>query len=209
MPTDRETHHRRSIRLPGYDYAASGAYFITICTPRGELLFGDVVEGEMVLNQWGQIAHEEWLASEGIRRELKPDAFVVMPNHIHGIVWIVATGDARAQGVASRIPVRAHGRAPQHTPVQRTPPPRTPLQRAPRSLGSFVAGYKSAVTKRINQMRGTPGQSVWQRNYWEHVVRNEESLNRIREYIENNPARWAEDQLHPDAPPNRFNRWPP
>ncbi len=194
MPTDRETHHRRSIRLPGYDYTASGAYFITICTPRGELLFGDVVNGEMALNQWGRIAHEQWLASEAIRREVKLDAFVVMPNHIHGIVWIVATDNA------SPIPVGAYGR---------TPLPHAPLPRAPRSLGSFLAGYKSAVTTRINQIRGTPGQSVWQRNYWEHVVRNEESLNRIREYIENNPARWAEDQLHPDAPPNRFNRWPP
>jgi putative transposase len=65
------------------------------------------------------------------------------------------------------------------------------------------------VTKRINQMRAMPGRPVWQRNYWEHVIRNEESLNRIRAYIETNPARWAEDQLHPDAPPNRFNRWPP
>jgi putative transposase len=103
MPTARETHHRRSIRLPGYDYSSPGAYFITICTPRIELLFGDVVEGEMALNQWGQIAHEQWLASEEIRHELKLDAFVVMPNHIHGIVWIATTDDA------SRTPVGAYG----------------------------------------------------------------------------------------------------
>jgi putative transposase len=103
MPTDQETHHRRSIRLPDYDYSSPGAYFITICTPRIELLFGDVVEGEMALNQWGQIAHEQWLASEEIRHELKLDAFVVMPNHIHGIVWIATTDDA------SRTPVGAYG----------------------------------------------------------------------------------------------------
>jgi putative transposase len=107
MPADRETHHRRSIRLLGYDYSAPGAYFITLCTPRGEPLFGDVVEGEMALNRWGRIAHEQWLASEEVRRELKLDAFVIMPNHIHGIVWIVVTDDARAQGVAPCIPVGA------------------------------------------------------------------------------------------------------
>ena len=77
------------------------------------------------------------------------------------------------------------------------------------SLGAIVRSYKSAVTKQVNQLRGTPGGRFWQRNYWEHVVRSETALKRIREYIENNPARWAEDQLHPDAPPNRFNRWKP
>ncbi|MEJ2210960.1 MAG: hypothetical protein P8129_18235, partial [Anaerolineae bacterium] len=84
-----------------------------------------------------------------------------------------------------------------------------PLGRPPKSLGSFVAGYKSAVTKQINQLRNLPGTRFWQRNYWEHVIRDKDALARIREYIENNPARWEEDQLHPNAPPNPFNQWPP
>jgi putative transposase len=75
-------------------------------------------------------------------------------------------------------------------------------------VGAIVRSYKSAVTKRINQLRDMPGVPFWQRNYWEHIVRDEGSLSQIREYIENNPARWAEDQLHPEALPNQFNRWP-
>ena len=194
MGNDTKKHHRRSIRLPGYDYASPGAYFVTICTHQGELRFGDVVDGEVELNEHGQIAHEEWLASEQTRQEIELDAFVIMPNHLHGIVWIREVDDeptVGAQGVGVRE--RAHSRA--------------PLRRPPRSLGSFVAGFKSAVTARINRMCGTPGRPVWQRNYWEHIIRNDTSLNQIRAYIQDNPARWAEDQLHPDAPPNPFNRW--
>ncbi|NIV36159.1 MAG: transposase [Anaerolineae bacterium] len=81
----------------------------------------------------------------------------------------------------------------------------SPLQSG--SLGAIVGNYKSVTTRRINRMRGTPGIRFWQRNYWEHIIRNDRSLNRIREYIDNNPARWPEDQLHPQAPPNPFNQW--
>ncbi len=200
MGNDTKKHHRRSIRLPGYDYTSPGAYFVTICAHQGELLFGEVVDEHVVLNEYGHIAHEEWLASEQIRQEIELDAFVIMPNHLHGIVWIRETDDeptvgARDEGSHSVgvRGIRAHGRA--------------PLRRPPRSLGSFIAGYKSAVTARINRMGGTPGSPVWQRNYWEHIIRNDASLNEIRAYIENNPARWDDDQLHPDAPPNPLNRW--
>jgi putative transposase len=205
MPYNKKVHHRRSIRLPGYDYASAGAYFVTICVRGGECLLGEVVDGEMHLNEWGQIAHTEWLASQEIRRELKLDAFVVMPNHLHGIVWITRADPVGAPNSAPKhahnreTPVGAHGGAPNSAP----------LQRPPKSLGSFIAGYKTVVTTRINQLRDTPGLPFWQRNYWEHIIRDERSLKRIREYIENNPARWAEDQLHPDAPPNPFNRWTP
>jgi putative transposase len=173
---------RRSIRLPDYDYTSPGAYFITICTHRRDLLFGEAADGDVVLNQYGQIAREEWQASEQIRREIELDIFVIMPNHLHGIVWIRETNETPT--------VRAHGRA---------PVPQRPLLRLPRSLGSFVAGYKSVVTARVNQMRGTPGASVWQRNYYEHVIRNDASLEKIREYIQHNPARWCDDRLHPNA----------
>jgi putative transposase len=194
MGKNADRPRRRSIRLPGYDYTSSGAYFITICTHRGELRFGEIVDGGVVLNDHGQAAHEEWLASEQIRQEIELDVFVIMPNHLHGIVWIRKTDDepeVGAQGVG--VHEKAHGRA--------------PLRRPPPSLGSFVAGYKSAVTARINRMRGTPGTPVWQRNYWEHIIRDDVSLNEIRAYIESNPVRWDRDQLHPDAPPNPFNRW--
>ena len=187
----RRKHRRRSIRLPDHDYTSPGAYFVTICTHQGELLFGEVVDDVVVLNEYGQVAHEEWQASEDIRREIELDAFVIMPNHSHGIVWIRETDDDPAVGLHN---VGAHGRAP---------------PRLPRSLGSFIAGYKSAVTSRINRLRGMPGARVWQRNYYENIIRNDAALERIREYIQHNPARWSEDRLHPAAPRNPFTQRQP
>jgi putative transposase len=183
MTHDKSPHHRRSIRLKGYDYGRMGAYFITICTQDRACLFGTVVDGRMQLNECGAIVREEWFRSAQIRQEIELSAeeFVVMPNHIHGIVWIV---DSAGAGIGAPGPGGAHGRA--------------PLHRQPRSLASFIAGFKSAVTKRINEHRDTPGASVWQRNYYEHIVRNEESLARIREYILTNPLRWHLDQENPD-----------
>ncbi len=183
MTYDPDRHHRHSIRLRGYDYTQAGAYFVTLCAQRRECLFGTITAGEMVLNELGQIVHEEWKRSSEIRREIELDEFVVMPNHMHGIVWIVEMNDVRADG---RPP--QPGRAPQ------------PTQRAPKSLGSFVAGFKSAVTKRINEQRGMPRVPVWQRNYYEHIIRNDADLQRIRQYIVNNPLKWELDQLHPNNP---------
>ncbi len=179
MRYDPEKHHRRSIRLQGWNYAQPGVYFVTLVVYGRELLFGRVVNGEIHLSEFGEIARDEWLASADIRREIRLDEFVVMPNHLHGIVWIIAD-------------VGATGRSPQ--PGRSPLPPRGP---APQSLGSFIAGYKSAVTKRINQIRGTPGNLVWQRNYYEHIIRNERGLDAIRRYIRNNPAHWAQDPENP------------
>ncbi len=177
---DPQRHRRRSIRLPEYDYTQPGAYFVTICTHNREPLFGQVVDGEMVLNKYGQIVWEEWFRSANIRAgiELFTNEFVVMPNHIHGIVWIVD-----AVGATGRSPLQ-----PTH--------PRGP---ASRSLGSFIAGFKSIVTKRINAHRATPGARVWQRNYHEHIIRTERVLNVIRQYIVENPLCWDLDRCNPDA----------
>jgi putative transposase len=166
-------HHRRSIRLPAYDYAGPGAYFVTLVTYARECLFGQVIDSEMRLNVLGEVVAEEWRRTGEIRREVQLDLSVVMPNHIHGIVII---GD-------QTMNVGAHGRA--------------PLHRSPRSLGSFIAGFKSAVTKRINEIQGTPRLQVWQRNYYEHVIRSEEELHQIRQYITDNPAQWDDDVENP------------
>jgi len=183
MTYDPARHHRRSIRLPAYDYTQPGAYFVTVVTHQRQCLFGEIVDGQVLVSSYGEAVGEEWLRSTQIRREMQLDAFVVMPNHIHGIVIIGET-------------VGAHGRAPLH----RAAPHRAPLpHRAPRSIGSFVAGFKSAVTRRINEMRGTPRLPVWQPNYYEHVIRDEEELNRIRQYIIENPARWEDDVENPDV----------
>ena len=182
MNYDPPRHHRRSIRLPAYDYARAAAYFVTLVAHTRESLFGQVIDSEMRLSVLGLVVAEEWRRTAEIRREVELDAFVVMPNHVHGIVIIVG----------------AHGRAPlqqQHDTLSRAP-----LHRLPRSLGSFAAGFKSAVTKRINEMRGTPGLPVWQRNYYEHVIRNEDELDHIRRYIMDNPASWEQD------PENRASR---
>ena len=173
---DPEKHRRRSIRLKGYDYSAPGAYFVTICTHNREPLFGWIVDGEMVLNEYGQIVWKEWFRTAQVRSNvaLFEDEFIVMPNHIHGIIWIVE---------ATRR-------------VAPTDGPRGPLSG---SLGAIIAQYKSIVTKRINAVRGTPGASVWQRNYYEHIIRTERALDAIRRYIAENPLRWHLDRYNPDA----------
>jgi len=174
MKYDPNKHHRRSIRLWGYDYSQSGAYFITLCTHERRCLFGEIINGQMRLNELGLIVHDEWFHSAKIRGEIEllNDEFVIMPNHIHGIVRILDNN------------VWATGRS----PLQQ---PRGPLKK---SISSFVAGFKSATTKRINKYQNTPGNPVWQRNYYEHVIRNEKELHDIRAYIFNNPENWETDE---------------
>ncbi len=150
---------------------------MTICTHNHECFLGQVVDNVMRLNDYGRIVKEEWLRTAAIRSEVELDEFVVMPNHVHGVVVI-------NQG--RRPKVGAHGRA----PLQ--------FERKAKSLGSLIAGYKSAATKRINELRGTPNCPVWQRNYYEHVIRDEDELNRVREYVLDNPAKWLEDAENPN-----------
>jgi putative transposase len=244
MSTTRNKHHRRSIRLPGYDYASSGAYFVTICVRGGECLLGTVVDGEMQLNEYGQIAAEswEWLADQYSYVSL--DAWVIMPNHMHGIIVIEddaapgVVGPDGCGGGSRTAPTNGLPTAPTNglptaptnglptaptdglptAPTDGLPTaPTNGLPTAPtdgmpekrKALGRLVGAFKTASTKRINQLRQVPGVPFWQRNYWEYMIRNEASLDRIREYIETNPVRWAEDQLHPDAPPNPFNQGSP
>ena len=185
MTDNSDIHHRRSIRLPGYDYSRAGAYFITICTQGRKCLFGDVAGGKMVLNEYGTIVANEWENTARIRDEIELDEWVVMPNHFHGIVLI--TGNDRMGDRCCRG----------DRPVAPTIDPVVPTGPRPRSLGALMAGFKSAVTKRVNETRNTSGVKLWQRNYWEHIVRNDHELNRIRTYIRNNPAQWETDKLYP------------
>lgn len=171
MESPRRLPERRSIRWADYDYRLSGLYFVTICAHERLCLFGDIVGNTVRLNAAGQAVAAEWVRSGEIRREIALDAFVVMPNHLHGIVAVDQS-------------VHPAGSAP---------------GRRNRSLGSLINGFKAATTRRLNELRGTVGASVWQRNYYEHVVRNEGELNRIREYIALNPAKWAADRENPAA----------
>jgi len=193
--------HRHSIRLGGYDYSRPGAYFVTICTHDRACLFGDVAEGEMRLNDAGRIAEQCWRDIPAHFPRLDLDAFVIMPNHVHGIIWItddaVGVNDARGhnENVAPPVTRPPHNVGATHaSPLPHALRPRGPQRR---SVASIIGSFKSAVTKRINKLRGTPGMPVWQRNYYEHIIRTGESLDRIRRYIGENPLRWHLDRENP------------
>jgi REP element-mobilizing transposase RayT len=191
MAYNPDTHHRHSIRLKDYDYSQAGAYFVTICTWQRECLFGEIVNGEMVLNDVGRIVADEWEKTGRMRSNVELDVFSVMPNHFHAIFLIhdiVGAHCMRPESAANVTMLesndnRAHVSA--------------PLRRKSGSIGSVFAGFKSSSTKQINILRNNPGCPVWQRNYYERVIRNEDELSRAREYIVNNPMKWELDKENP------------
>jgi putative transposase len=243
----------QSNRMPGWDYSGEGAYYITICVDNHNCIFGYIKHKKMILNDFGKIAHHEWGISAAIRDEIELDAFVIMPNHLHGIVIISKSNidnnshdmgnDTHGSGLDGLegshngsdgshsiggshgvfgSHVETHGRASLQTPP--TPPqtpPKSPqpslqssrLQRKPKSISSFIAGYKSAVTTKINnlidsfiQTQDSAFQPVtpkfnrrnrlWQVNYNDHVIRNNAEYNRIKTYIIDNPAKWQHDNFY-------------
>jgi len=135
----------------------------------------------MVLNEFGEIALDEWDRTPQIRESVELDEYVIMPNHLHGI--IVITSNRR--GVLPYAPINTL----RHNPNEFRSPSR--------NIGSIIRGFKSAVARRVNDQRNTPGMPVWQRNYYEHVIRGEEDLNEVREYIINNPLKWDLDSENP------------
>jgi REP element-mobilizing transposase RayT len=177
---DPQRHHRRSIRLKGFDYASAGAYFVTIVTHQRDTLFGEIINGEMQLNNFGHIADECWRAIPDHFPNVELGAYVVMPNHVHGVIVIndgPATNSSPVVGARHASPLRPRG-------VQ------------PKSIGAIVGSFKSAVTRRIGREYNSTG--VWQRNYYEHVIRNEQEWDRIHRYIESNPSQWDEDSQNPN-----------
>ena len=180
MNYNPQKHHRRSIRLPHYDYSAAGAYFITMVTYQRDPLFGNIVNGEMQLSPIGRIAEEHWRLIPAHFPHVELGAYVVMPNHVHGIIVINENGMA----TNSSPSVRA-----------RHASPLSPNGVKPGSIGAIVGSYKSAVTKRIGRECNVTG--IWQRNYHEHIIRNEAEYNRIHLYIQSNVANWGRDDEHP------------
>jgi len=179
--------NRRSLRLPEYDYGATGAYFITICTKERISLFGEIERGNMTLNEFGNIVASCWSDLPRHFPNIQLDCFIVMPNHIHGLIEITDKRPANSVGAQHAAPVPS---APVH---------HSPRNVQPGSLGAIVRSFKAASSRRINLLSGTPGATIWQRNYYEHVIRGESELQRVREYIVNNPARWMEDEENPNA----------
>jgi len=189
MIYDPQKHQRRSIRLKGYDYSQPGAYFVTICTRNRESLLGEVVEEEMILNECGQVAAGcwVWLAKQYPYVEL--DEWVVMPNHTHSIVVLSGRGGSRT--------------APTRIALTRIAPTRIAHTHP---VGRLVGALKTVSTKRVNQMRHTPGAPLWQRNYYEHIIRDEDELNRLRQYILDNPVQWEMDENNPDRQMDESSR---
>ena len=160
---DLQKHHRRSIRLKGYDYASAGAYYVTIVAWQRECLFGEVVNKEMVLNEFGKIADECWRAIPKHFPNVELGAYVIMPNHVHGII------DIRANESLLTMKKVGDGRgAAMLRPYDEQDPHRINVK--PGSLGAIVRSYKSAVSYRINKEHNATG--IWQRNYYEHIIRN-------------------------------------
>lgn len=198
MAYNPNIHHRRSIRLKGYDYSQAGLYFITICCQDRKCLYGEVIDGTMILNKFGEIALAEWNNTAEIRTNCRIYESIIMPNHMHGIIEITQKiGEEKEIGKFE---------SPSH------------------SIGSIIRGYKIATIKKIKEIiqESSTGElqfapteiaptgiaptgiaqiiksldyKIWQRNYWEHIIRDENAYNRIAEYIINNPSNWDNDTL--------------
>jgi len=184
MNYNPDIHHRRSIRLKGYDYSQAGLYFVTICTQDRECIFGEIIDdcrGTMhrALNEYGRIAEKEWIKTSEIRSNIHLDVFVIMPNHIHGIIRI--NGD----------PVGAYCNTPLSPNMNQSS-----FKSPSNNIGAIIRGYKSSVTKQINILRNKPGVPVWQRNYYGHIIRDKKSYHQISEYIQTNPLKWRDDKYY-------------
>jgi REP element-mobilizing transposase RayT len=228
---DPHLHHRRSIRLKGYDYSQPGAYFITQVTWQRDCLFGEIIDGVMQLNSTGKIIQSEWQRLAFHFHNIKLDAFMVMPNHLHGTIVIDPVG-ATPKPPSVFNPVGATRQPPCETPDSNTPLPDrmtdsldgSPLQKPspsltesllqapsrsgpiPNSLGAMIGQFKSRATKRVWSLPEMDHSLIWQRNYYEHIVRNDFEYKQIIQYIETNPLKWQEDQLHPSINVKLINK---
>lgn len=199
MPFNPNIHHRRSIRLREYDYSQEGLYFVIICTHERECLFGEIVNGEMQLNEFGKIVYKCWLEISQYFPNLQLHEHIIMPNHIHGIIEIT-----NRVGAENLLPNEES-----HTQIKRTEdflplPPRIQMSQQtqchefqkmiPKSVAAILKGFKIGVTKWFRQ--NTDIYVVWQRNYHEHIIRNGNSYAMIADYIVNNPAKWTDDKFY-------------
>ena len=169
----------QSNRLKNYDYSSEGAYFITICAKDRECLFGEIVEEKVVLNELGKIAFDKWKKTGEIRKNIMVDKFVIMPNHVHGV--LIIDNDSHRRDTVHRVSTRT----PQ---IEKFGKP------TENSIPTIIRSYQATVTKQIHEKKYQQGEKIWQPNYYDRVIRNEDELNRIREYILQNPQKWEEDR---------------
>jgi REP element-mobilizing transposase RayT len=184
MALFKDKYRIESIRLPGHDYSSPGAYFITICTHNRQCLFGNIVDGEIMLNEFGELVKTEWQKTGIIRPNIVIDAFVIMPNHLHGILII---NDDYCRDTLQRVSTIGR-KINKNNQIEQFGKP------TKNSIPTIVRLFKSTTTKQINQIRQTPGIPVWQHNYYEHIIRDTDDLSRIRHYISDNPKNWNNDE---------------
>lgn len=177
MKYNPSEHHRRSIRLKEYDYSEPNWYYVTICTHHHKNLLGEIKNSKMILNDFGKIVNEEWLKTKELRTNVELDDYVIMPNHFHGIL-IIALRDTARCVLTTINDKRKFG------------------EMQPGSLSAIIRAFKSSVTKRINELRDVQGKEVWQKGFYEHIIRNEQDLYNIRKYIELNPLKWEIDEYY-------------
>lgn len=182
---------RRSIRLPDYDYSTHGYYFVTICTQDRQEMFGEINDGKMVLNDMGKMIEDWWKKIPGRFDSIALDQHQIMPNHMHGIVIIDDSVTYASVGVDPRVDPSM-----EMNPIGRT-------HRSAPTLGNTIQWFKTMSTNEYIRNVKTHGwqsfnKRLWQRNYYEHVIRNDQSLQEIREYIINNPANWEKDKENPE-----------
>ena len=191
---DPRKHHRRSLRLKGYDYTSEGAYYVTIVTQGRECLFGEIIDDEMYLNHYGEIVQKWWNEISVRFPNVEAGAFVIVPNHVHGNIFI--TEDRMGEVLSTHENPNSKN---QNVNVGETynQGGETPLLRKP-TLGQIVAYFKYQSTKEMNKIETEKAiTKFWQKNYYEHIIRNEKELKQKTDYILDNPSRWDQDEENP------------
>lgn len=192
---DPQKHHRRSIRLKNYDYSQAGAYYVTIVVQERECLFGEIVDGEMYLNEYGEIVQKWWHEFPIHFPNVELGAFVIMPNHVHGIIFI--TTDRRGEVLSPRNDPKKNIQDVNNIDETNDQGGETPPLQHP-TLGQIVAYFKYQSTKDMNRIETEQAiTKFWQRNYYEHIIRDEKDLQNKTDYIDANPLLWDEDENNP------------
>ena len=212
MEKFRNKYRIESNRMPGWDYAGNGSYFITIVTNGRVNWFGGIFNDKMILSDFGKIVNDEWIKSFEIRNELFMNEFIIMPNHLHAIVILKKPVNTDHSNDLNDLIVEMHGRASLQSNTQSTNQSNDQsndinpvFQRKPKSISSFVAGFKSATTNKIDDfidannldiLKFNKNNRLWQPNYHDHIIRNKSEYHSIKNYIINNPVKWDEDKFN-------------
>ncbi len=182
---------KNSLRLSNYNYSVSGTYFITICSYKREEFFGEITNNLIHLNDYGKIIHDCWYQIPTNYKKIKLDDFVIMPNHIHGIIWIVGAIHESPEE-KRKIHETPENKLTLGNGVIRELPLR--IERRKMLISKIIGRFKMNSAKLINNIRNSKGSHVWQRSYYDHIIRNETDLNNTKAYIQNNPLNWRTDE---------------